>query len=70
MLFISQASQLRSDSVNLDQQGRVVLGSHKFVIVSKRLVRNKVRSHLNEEGIHGHIYKVTKVTGVKVGVSD
>ena len=31
-----------------DKQGRVVLGSNKFMILSKRLVRSKVGTHLGQ----------------------
>ena len=47
-LVFPSDSDLLECGVNLDQQGRVILGSHKFVILSKRLVRNKVNSHFNE----------------------
>ena len=42
-LFVFQSSKQSGDSVQIDKQGRVVLGGNKFLILSKRLKRNKVR---------------------------
>ena len=42
-MFVFQSSKQPGDSVQIDDSGRVVLGGNKFLIVSKRLKKNKVR---------------------------
>ena len=57
---IFKAAKKSHDGVVTDAQGRVVLGGSKFLILSKRLVRNKVRINLLDVELHslGLFFKI------------